>query len=280
VITISVLNGNIVTGLEIIAKSGVSTEYKLKGIYVDNGTSNILTSEETIPKNNATAAACIEVNNIYATDNIKLVVERSDKYFVIALNVTYNEFGATINESVGASTLCVPKAVSIPEGITAYTGTLSDDNTTLTLSTISGTIPANQPVILEGEAGTYSFPFATADAATKVGSLEGNATAAAVTPTVENATICVLDKVNNKLGFYKWEGEIPAYKAYLPVPTAAGAPAIRVVYGDEPGNVTSIESIAAEASESAPIYTLSGRQVKGQVAPGIYIKGGKKILVK
>jgi hypothetical protein len=286
-ITISALNNNIITGIEIIAMSKHnSNTYNLEGVYTDNSTSNLLASTVTLPATgkvsgtNAEGAAKINITNIYATQSIKLVLSTYNKEIMLALNVTYNEFGATINESVGASTLCVPKAVSIPEGITAYTGSLSEDNTTLTLSTISGTIPANQPVILEGEAGTYSFPFATADAATKVGSLEGNATAAAVTPSVENATICVLDKVNDNLGFYKWTGEIPAYKAYLPVPTAASAPAIRVVYGDEPGNVTAIESIAAEAGESAPIYTLSGRQVKGQVAPGLYIKGGKKILVK
>jgi hypothetical protein len=199
---------------------------------------------------------------------------------LLALIVTYDAYSVDVKESVGASTLCVPNAVSIPEGITAYTGTLSDDNTTLTLSTISGTIPAKQPVILEGEAGTYSFPFVTADATTKVGSLEGNATAASVTPSVENATICVLDKVNDKLGFYKWEGAIPAYKAYLPVATSENAPAIRVVYSDEPGNVTAIESVAAERDANAPIYTLSGRAVKNVTAPGLYIRGGKKVFIR
>jgi hypothetical protein len=116
--------------------------------------------------------------------------------------------------------------------------------------------------------------------------LVGNSTSSEITPPETNATVCVLDKVNNELGFYKWTGKIPAYKAYLAVPnatteeTSSSAPEIRVVFNDEPGNVTAIESIAAEAGENAPIYTLSGRQVKGIAAPGLYIQGGKKILVK
>jgi hypothetical protein len=280
VLTINISDNYYISKIDLgyTANESKSDKDKMLAVYVDDVKTDLLTETYSVPGRDNTPNSLIWEVNAYK--NIKIIFETGFKS-LMAMTITYSDnHEVTINDKVGASTLCLPKAVSIPEGITAYTGTLSDDNTTLTLSTISGTIPANQPVILEGEAGKYSFPFATADAATKVGSLEGNATAAAVTPSVENATICVLDKVNDKLGFYAWTGEIPAYKAYLPVPTAAGAPAIRVVYGDEPGNVTAIESIAAEASESAPIYTLSGRQVKGQVAPGLYIKGGKKILVK
>jgi hypothetical protein len=280
IITINVNDKYRLTAIDLAITVDNNSDDKdeITSVYVDDVKTDLITSEYSMPGRTKTPTSLAWTVNAYKS--IKIVTS-GGKTSLMAMTITYSDnHEVTINDKIGASTLCLPKAVSIPEGITAYTGTLSDDKSTLTLSTISGTIPANQPVILEGEAGTYSFPFATAEAATKVGSLEGNATAAAVTPSVENATICVLDKVNNELGFYKWEGAIPAYKAYLPVPTAASAPAIRVVYGDEPGNVTSIESIAAEASESAPIYTLSGRQVKGQVAPGLYIKGGKKILVK
>jgi hypothetical protein len=251
----------------------------LNSVKIDNSTINILTESLTVPCKGSELN--LELTDLNAEKNVTLTFESTSTQLLVSLTITYERvyYPVTIS-SIGASTFCVPDAVTIPSGITAYTGSLNEEKTTLTLSQITSTIPANQPVILSGTAGDYEFNLTTAAASTKVGSLEGNATAAAVTPTVENATICVLDKVNDELGFYAWTSAIPAYKAYLPVPTAAGAPAIRVVYGDEPGNVTAIESIAAEVGESAPIYTLSGRQVKGQVAPGLYIKGGKKILVK
>jgi hypothetical protein len=277
---------NVETGYKITNISGAyyynssSKTTNLTAVTVDNSTSNILSEVWSVPKKDA-ASSNLELEDLNAEKNVTLTFESTSTQLLVNLTITYERVYYPVSiSSIGASTFCVPDAVTIPSGITAYIGSLNEEKTTLTLSQITGTIPANQPVILSGTAGDYKLNLTSAATATKVGSLEGNATAAAVTPSVENATICVLDKVNDNLGFYKWTGEIPAYKAYLPVPTAASAPAIRVVYGDEPGNVTAIESIAAEAGESAPIYTLSGRQVKGQVAPGLYIKGGKKILVK
>jgi hypothetical protein len=215
------------------------------------------------------------------------ITEVSGVLYLTGVSITYplNLYNVTVS-SINAATLCMPLAVKIPEeGVKAYTGELSDN--TLTLTQVEGVIPAGEAVILVGEAGSYKFEVSS-EAGTKAtkNDLVGNSTSSEITPPETNATVCVLDKVNNELGFYKWTGKIPAYKAYLAVPnatteeTSSSAPEIRVVFNDEPGNVTAIESIAAEAGENAPIYTLSGRQVKGIAAPGLYIQGGKKILVK
>jgi uncharacterized protein YdbL (DUF1318 family) len=55
---------------------------------------------------------------------------------------------------------------------------------------------------------------------------------------------------------------------------------VRIVFAGENGNVTGIESIAAEKNANAPIFNLAGQKMQGRVAPGLYIQGGKKILVK
>jgi hypothetical protein len=210
----------------------------------------------------------------------------SGTLYLTGVSVTYQPNTVTIS-SINAATLCLPLAVKIPEeGVKAYTGELSDN--TLTLTQVEGVIPAEEAVILVGEAGSYKFEVSS-EAGTKdtKNDLVGNSTSSPITPSVTNATVCVLDKVNDQLGFYKWEGKIPAYKAYLAVPTAttttsssSSAPAIRVIFNDEPGNVTAIESVAAERDTNAPIYTLSGRRVKNAVAPGLYIQGGKKFEIK
>jgi hypothetical protein len=221
----------------------------------------------------------------YFGDATSVEISIQDNLYLYYVSVSYQPNTVTLS-SINAATLCLPVAVSIPEeGIKAYTGELNDN--TLTLTQVEGVIPAGEAVILVGEAGSYKFEVSS-EAGTKAtkNDLVGNSTSSEITPSVSKATVCVLDKVNNELGFYKWTGKIPAYKAYLAVPnatteeTSSSAPEIRVVFNDEPGNVTAIESIAAEAGENAPIYTLSGRQVKGIAAPGLYIQGGKKILVK
>jgi uncharacterized repeat protein (TIGR02543 family) len=218
-----------------------------------------------------------------ATDG-DITIAVKETIYPTKITVTYPQNIFAVSD-INAATLCLPIAVKIPKGVKAYTGVLSDN--TLTLTEVEDIIPANEAVVLVGDAATYTFELSeSAGTKAEKNDLVGNSTSSEIKPSVSKATVCVLDKVNNELGFYKWTGKIPAYKAYLAVPnatteeTSSSAPEIRVVFNDEPGNVTAIESIAAEAGENAPIYTLSGRQVKGIAAPGLYIQGGKKILVK
>lgn len=67
------------------------------------------------------------------------------------------EIPVTIS-SAGVATLNLPFAVTIPEGVKAYTGT--KNNNEITLSEITGTIPANTPVIIEGEGKVHQFAIA------------------------------------------------------------------------------------------------------------------------
>jgi hypothetical protein len=218
--------------------------------------------------------------------NNEIVIIQSGKYVgtlkIKSVTVSHDEdFTAKISD-LGVASLYLPGATTIPEGITAYTAAYDAAKSTLTLSKIEdGILPANTGVIIEGAAGEYNF-----DAAFESGSatsdLLGNATADAITITpAEGEAILVLDQVNEQLGFYNWKsGVIPAYKAYLKVKTASEAPAVRIVYGDEPGNVTGIENVRTAQSVSAPIFNLAGQRVVSRTAPGLYIQGGKKILVK
>jgi hypothetical protein len=220
-----------------------------------------------------------------ATEDGDVVIIIADtNMWLYGIKVTYpaNIYSVAIT-NLGAATLSLSQAVEIPEEVTAYTGELSSDNATLKLVQVENVIPAGEPVIIFGEAGTYTFPVSS-ETATKstTNSLKANLTEAV--PTAEDGkTICVLNAVDDKLGFYKLKDgvKLGANKAYLPVPTAAeAAPSVRIVFGDENGNVTGIESIAAEQNENAPIFNLAGQKVQGRVAPGLYIQGGKKILVK
>jgi hypothetical protein len=66
------------------------------------------------------------------------------------------------------------------------------------------------------------------------------------------------------------------FKAYLP--KTGVAPTLRFNFG---GNTTEIESVLNNGVDAnAPIYDLSGRRVNNAVKGGIYIKNGKKFIVK
>lgn len=74
-------------------------------------------------------------------------------------------------------------------------------------------------------------------------------------------------------------GKTKGFRAYFAIPNDAAASALRVVID---GTATSIKNIDSEVVESnAPVYNLQGQRVDGNnLTPGIYVKAGKKFVVK
>ena len=75
------------------------------------------------------------------------------------------------------------------------------------------------------------------------------------------------------------ESTLNAFHAYLQLPATVNAPALKF-----DGEVTGIESAIVD-NTSAPVYNLNGFRVadslkNGQLASGLYVSGGKKIVVK
>lgn len=74
-------------------------------------------------------------------------------------------------------------------------------------------------------------------------------------------------------------GMTKGFRAYFAIPKSASASALRVVID---GTATSIKNIDSEVVESnAPVFNLQGQRVDGNnLTPGIYVKAGKKFVVK
>lgn len=74
-------------------------------------------------------------------------------------------------------------------------------------------------------------------------------------------------------------GKMKGFRAYFAIPYGTSASALRVVID---GTATSIKNIESEVVESnAPVYNLQGQRVDGSnLTPGIYVKAGKKFVVK
>lgn len=207
--------------------------------------------------------------------------EESGKYLH-----TYNSYGtnptqwniievSSVNLTIGSTgyaTAYFPFAVTIPEGVKAYTVSAAADGVA-TLSPLTGTIPANTGVVLSGAAKTYPFAITTST----VSAVEGNLLDGVTIATDLNPeTSYILAEGTNGLGFYKVDPsdtKLAANKAYLVVDNAATTSYSLKL----DGAVTGIQSVE-NAAENAPAYDLQGRRLPQVPTKGLYIQNGKKIM--
>lgn len=191
-----------------------------------------------------------------------------------SIPTTWNVAEATsVNLTIGSTgyaTAYFPFAVTIPEGVKAYT--VSDAaGGVATLSPLTGTIPANTGVILSGDAKTYPFAITTSE----VSKVEGNMLDGVTIATdLDPETSYILANGANGLGFYKvdpTDTKLAANKAYL---NNANGSFFSLKLD---GAVTGIQSVE-NAAENAPAYDLQGRRLPQVPTKGLYIQNGKKIM--
>lgn len=168
--------------------------------------------------------------------------------------------------SAGYATLKAPVALTIPTGVTAYTGVVNGGY--MRLTPLVEKIPANTPVILKGSAGTYSFATTTSDAFEGSNELSGTIAAESV------SNILTLQVIDDVIGLYTYTGStIGGFKAYLP-----GASQIKslVFVFDEADAIT---EVAEKAEVTEGYFDLSGRRIQ-KPSKGLYIVNGKKVVIK
>ncbi len=190
-------------------------------------------------------------------------------------NVTVGSNGiATFTPSVA---LDFTNATSIK----AYTATVSETTVTLTETK---TVAAGEGVIIQSvNGGEATEEIAVANPATAT---EGNALVGTLVDIAALATTdgtynnYILNFVDGKAGFYQANNKkVAAGKAYLQVPVTNGAKALTIVWND--GETTGIKDNYEFGimNSDAATYDLSGRKVANP-AKGLYIKNGKKFIVK
>ncbi len=263
----------------------ISTE----GVYVQNQTNSNTAFPATADAAEAAAFAFIPYN----TPGVTVITSDGDDYgyfheagwtvpavvrWTAAADASHwtvesaDNITVTISDA-GYATLYVPFAVEIPSGVKAYTATTN--GTDLTLSEITGTIPAGTAVILEGNEDDYTFAIdATNTDEAITSNLVGNYLAS--TAPVDSY---VLQKQGEVVGFYKVAGaakDIKANRAYLAVPSGSEVKAF--VLGDTATGINSIDNGQLTMGNEA-IFNLAGQRVE-KAQRGIYIKNGKKVVVK
>ena len=198
-----------------------------------------------------------------------------DFLFVVTEETAEKSYTLTVGETEWA-TLYLDFAVTIPDGVEVWTVSEIVDGYVV-LGEVLDVIPAGCPVLVNAlMSGDWDFVYTSETGEEYVNLLKGTTEDEYIT---EEAY--VLGNVDG-VGLYKaemtdgkWKNN--ANKAYLPasaVPNKAVA-----FYGFDWEGTTAIENVEVENAVKA-IYDLTGRRVEAITAPGIYIVGGKKVLVK
>ncbi|MBR1446257.1 MAG: hypothetical protein IJ586_04155, partial [Alloprevotella sp.] len=170
------------------------------------------------------------------------------------------------------------------EGLDAYTATgyASGEVTLMRVNYV----PANTGLVLRGTAGVYEVPQQKVNAFL-TNLLKGTTSPITLNQTEGDMTNYILANGSKGIGFYKVAsggGTLAANKAYLQLPSNLSATRPMMLrFEDEDGQTTDIQYLYTTSDdETAPaIFDLQGRRVSGTMQQGgIYIVGGKKVMVK
>lgn len=198
------------------------------------------------------------------------------------------EVPVTIGEAKWAS-VCMPFAVTLPEGVKAYKATDCQNNS-MTLTEITGTIPAGTGFLLTGDAKDYMLTIATDEQVTA--DVSGNLLKGATAKRLgfgEGETFA-LGKSGNGAVFKKNglkdankgnKGYVPANKAYILTtdlnPAAQAAAMLQFNFGD---NTTGIDGVEVDNEKDTIYYDLNGRRVL-YPTQGVYVTNtGKKVFIR
>ena len=209
----------------------------------------------------------------------------------LAVKATYERPFSSKNNA----TVCLPYELPRNGSFTAY-NLSAGSNTSISFKETKDKLEAYRPYYITAngtpQLGGYNLQVKAynadglkqpAGAFRFVGTVDGvdNATAAAA-----NAYILQPDGKFHKVTTEYPEATVPAYRAYITCPKTLGAKQLSVVLD---GETTGIGDVTNEANDgkNGPVYDLQGRRVadrlddaRHQLPAGVYIVGGRKVIVK
>ena len=177
--------------------------------------------------------------------------------------------------TAGYATFCTTATCKVPSDLKAYTAAYNATSGKVDLTEVAdGIIPANNGVILKGEAKEYTMETATS----KVTTLAGNK----LMGVTEDHTLTDKDYilVNDggvvKFGKATVSTTLAAGKVYLPIENPNAA---KIISMDFDGT-TGINAVETASGKDDAYYTLSGVKTLKPTKGMLYIHNGKKYIAK
>lgn len=303
--TVVITYGSASDGYPSISANGETVKGTVKGTY-DSGTGATLSldvadgSAFTVTSDNALAISKIEItpNKVDETTNITLD-EKSESNTIEAKNGV----NVTLKRTMVANewnTICLPFDVTMDNAKAAFGDNVkiveldtdaAVDANVLSFKPSTGIVAAT-PYLIKPSTVADEYTFENVDITNNEAGYSMTDNADVAFKGIYNMVDITKDVVAAKFGGYyaaflgdgnkiykAGTGMTKGFRAYFAIPNGAAASALRVVID---GTATSIKNIDSEVVESnAPVYNLQGQRVDGNnLTPGIYVKAGKKFVVK
>ena len=187
-------------------------------------------------------------------------------------------------------TLYLEFPARIPDGVQCYYAKNLDVNENLAnLTEVTGTIPANTAVIVKAPTEPKFFAFNESDVSPDAPDDNIMAGTIEVLPVAKRSVLTLGFNVSNQdgekgqFGFWDYLGtKINPFRAYVPksnLPAGAKGGFSIVFPGDDTNGIARLTNDGAV--QDGTWFTLSGVRINGRpTAKGIYVNGGKKVVIK
>lgn len=244
---------------------------------------NVVTGTKNIGVDNTTDWEIKSANTTTITNDQYLVVRLTRStiagcFFGLKQITLYNgyRFATTATSNIAnVATFSASSPVTFSSNATAYIA-INSDNTQVTLSPLNGALAANQGAIVSKATTGDIYAYVSAEATdSRNNQLVGGGDYAKdltdgnyyiFNKQGEEAVFSPLSNTNTKLA---------ANKAALKT-TTVGGQALTLDFG----SVTGINTATTAMSATNATFDLSGRKASGKLPAGLYIKNGKKLLIK
>ena len=265
--------------------------YTIKGNGFSGGTFSVMESVDGVNYTNvATYTKLTQVNTACmnalksASRYVKFVYTEKNAGNVALgkIEISADKAPVTVSAAGYATYYNSAKAYTLPAGCEGH---VFSDGNLQKIYDAGNAVPANEPLVIKAEAGTYALNFTTTEKeswkSAGMNDLEGTDEETAL-PADDNYYFYALSLNSegelSSVGFY-WMNETGAaftngaHKAYLKLAKSNGAAVKGFAFNDLE---TAIQNVEANTA-CGTLYDLSGRKVN-KVQKGIYIINGKKVV--
>lgn len=253
----------------IASTDGIVTDKNASNETVDNTIDWEIKASTTTP---ATTEQILVVRLAKSSDN-------KGCFFGLKQITLYNgyRFATTATSNIGnVATFSASSPVTFSSDATAYIAINSND-TQVTLSPLNGALAAKQGAIVSKATTGDIYAYVSTEATdSRNNQLVGSGDA---TKELTDGNYYIFNKKDNDAVFSPLDNAasttLAANKAALKT-TTTGGQALTLDFG----SVTGINTVTTAMPATNATFDLSGRKVSGKLPAGLYIKNGKKLLIK